>query len=303
MNQDITASLPADISRAPSGTSREFYPPKKSYTPEDKRGVLGRHTVTPQKLSVGQLASVGALGGFFGASLGVVAKSVTDCSWTTIAATSAIGATVFVSHAVASNRPITPLEHAEAELMQTQDDKACLLNRDIDNPHRNYDASELYTIQRLSERYGVSWQLFKILWEVAESSGWKPDLKDSENAMAMINSRLKELNVPQLEIDNIVPQMKCYGFVEDARQLSTFQKLINRIDIPERNHDEIGLLMFAYSRLLSDEHNPDGEQLQDLYQTVCQEMYEFFMVRIAMDESRVLNDIRILQAMSEEDKH
>lgn len=106
-----------------------------------------------------------------------------------------------------------------------------------------------------------------------------------------------------MEIENIVPQMKCYGFVEDARLLSTFQKLINHIDIPERNHVEIAQLMFAYSRLLTDEHNPYGGQPRDLYQIVCQQMNEFFMVLIAMDESRVSNDIRILLAMSEEDKH
>ena len=172
MNQGISDSSKTDISQAAgtSGTSSELYRPIKSYTPEEKSGVLGRHTVAPQKLSMSELSGMGALGGLVGATLGGVAKSTTDCSWTTIAATSVIGATIFVSGTVVSNKPLTPLEHAEAELIQTQEDKKCLIKRDIDNPLRTYDASELYTIKRLSERYSVSWQLFKILWEVLNSS-------------------------------------------------------------------------------------------------------------------------------------
>ena len=121
--------------------------------------------------------------------------------------------------------------------------------------------------------------------------------------MAAICSRLKELNVSQWKIDHIVQQMKDFDSVEEAKKLLDFQALIKLDYIPKTARHEIAQLMFAYSRLLlSTDKNPHGAGLCNLYQEVCLEMYESFKVLIAVDESRLIDDIRILRAITEEDK-
>lgn len=302
MNHGITESLRVDTAQAPgtASTCSQLFPPKKGYTPEEKHGVLGRHTVSRQSLSTAQLVGMGAMGGLVGATLGHVVKSANNGSWTTVVAIGGIGAATFALATLASARPITPLEHAEAELLQTQDDKACLLKRDIDNPVRKYKANEIYTIKRLSERYGEPWHLFKLLWEVLFSQHFKADYEACRDAIC---SRLMELHVGQREIDYIVQQMTGFDSIEDARQLPSFKILTDHIYIAATTHDEIAQLMFAYSRLLL-AHNkmPRGARPCELYQTLCLEKYESFKIRLAEDESRLIEDIRILRAIAEEEK-
>ncbi|WP_257284565.1 hypothetical protein [Endozoicomonas sp. SESOKO1] len=302
MNQGISESIKAETSQASltSGASSQLSSSQASFSPGEKLGALGRHSVSPQQVSTGELIGIGALGGLVGATLGYVVKSANRCPWTTVAATSAVGATVFALGTAMDARSVTPLEHAEAELMQTQDDKECLLKRDIDNPVREYDKKEIYTIKRLSERYGESWLTFRLLWEVLYTERFQSDYEDFLDEFF---SQLMNLHVGRREINDIVTAMKATDSLEVARELPAFQKLTERSYILSTTHDEIARLMFTYSRLLLANDNVNdhrGAKAYELYQTLCLEKYESLKIRIALDESRLIEDIRILRAMAEE---
>lgn len=281
-------------------TGSQLYSPKQGYTPEEKHAVLGRHTVTRQNVSTAQLVGMGAAGGLVGATLGGVSRATTGCSWTTVAALGAVGAATFVLGTAASART-TPLAHAESELAQTEDDKACLLKRDFDNPDKKFDSSELYTIKHLSERYGKSWAFFKLLWDVLYMPRFQGDY---ENFLVEIFSQLLERKVHRQDIEDILKEMITTDSLAAAKALPVFQTLLRRHPclFPE-THDELARLMFNFSRLiLAAVGDPRGTTPYDLYQTICRERYESFQIRIAEDESRLLDDILILRAIAEEDK-
>ena len=84
-------------------------PNKKIYTLKEERGALGRHTVARQKISPANLLGLGLAGGIAGAVLGEAAPG---CSWTTVAAMSAIGSATSLAIARASNKPEAPLDSA-----------------------------------------------------------------------------------------------------------------------------------------------------------------------------------------------
>ena len=153
------------ISRASGSRSGDsfFNPDKKIYSFEEKRGALGRHTVARQKISPTKLLGLSSAGGIAGATLGEAAQLATGCSWTTVAAMSAIGSATFLTVARASNKPVAPLDNARSELAETKSYRSLLELRYTNDPDQQFDEDEIYTMQRLSERYKEPIVTFKLL--------------------------------------------------------------------------------------------------------------------------------------------
>lgn len=63
-------------------------------------------------------------------------------------------------------------------------------------------------------------------------------------------------------------------------------------------------LLFNYAKLIlaNVEADSRGAVPQELYQSLCREKYEYFKMRIAEDESRLLNDIAILRTIADPDE-
>lgn len=297
MNQGISELGTSQASGAPSIDNRSISP-RASYTPREKRGALNRHTVIQRDISIRDLIGMGTVGGLVGGTLAGVVKSGADFSWMKVAATSAIGATVFVLGTVASARQNTPLENAEAELIQTEKDRLYLLRRYTNNPAHEFGANEIYTIKRLSERYQMPWRTFKLLWDVLYEPGSQVDY---DNFLHEIFSKFTDQQVNYQRIHEIHEQMACTNSIKEVMQLETFQELTRRHSLGTRN--ELAELMFTYTRLtLSDKNRPGGETPQSLYQRFCREIYAHLKYRIYSARDRALNDIDILRSMANEQR-
>ena len=98
---------------------RQLIGPQESYTPEEKRRVLNRHTVT--NISTQKHMVMRAFGSLVGGTLAGAAGSGADFSRMRVAASRA--GTAFVLGTVASAKQKTPLENARAELIQTEEDR------------------------------------------------------------------------------------------------------------------------------------------------------------------------------------
>ena len=63
-------------------------------------------------------------------------------------------------------------------------------------------------------------------------------------------------------------------------------------------------LLFNYAKLILANVKADPRRAvpQELNQSVCREKYEYFKMRIAEDESRLLNDIAIRRAIADPDE-
>ena len=100
--------------------------------------------------------------------------------------------------------------------------------------------------------------------------------------------------------------MKGTYSLAEAKALPRFQLLLKRpyLPIPANLHEEIAQLLFNYAKLLlaNVKADPRGAVPQELYQSVRWEKYEYFKMRIAEDESRLLNDIAILRAIADPDE-
>lgn len=281
----------------------QLYKPKEGVTQEEKRGALARHTVTTDPVSRLELIGMGAMGGLVGATFGALARTNRGYSWRTVVTTIAIGTTTFALLA-SSNRSKTPLQHAQSELDQTQEDKECLLKRIVDNPDHKYEDGEIYTFKRLSERYGESWQTFELLWDVLYTKQYQDNYAGFlENFYTILRERLK---ATRKVIDDVLMKIALTDSLVEAKELPELQNLLRSIPrILIRNRDELPRMMFTYSRLLLSSSGPDyfrGKTPYEAYQTLCREKYDDFMNRITDDERRLLGDIRILRAIEEEDQ-
>ena len=279
----------------------QLYKPKEGVTQEEKKGALTRHTVTPHPVSRLELVSMGVIGGLVGATFGALAHTNRGYSWRTVVTTTAIGATTFAL--LASTRSETPLQHALSELDQTQKDKECLLNRIVDNPDHEYEDGEIYTFKRLSERYGESWQTFKLLRDVLYTKHYQ------DNYVGFLydfDTMVMEQPATRREINEILAEMVCIDSLAEAKESPELQNLLRRIHTEKKNHhDELARMMFIYSRLILSNRGGDvyrGATAYEAYQTLCREKYDDFRNRITEDERRLLEDIRILRAIEEEDQ-
>ena len=290
------------ISRASGSRSgNNFFNPKKIYTLEEKRGALGRHTVARQKITPANLLGLGSAGGIVGAALGEAAQLATGCSWTTVAAMSAIGSATFLAVARAINKPMAPLDNAKSELAETLSCKSVLDSRYTNDPDQQFDEFEIYTMKALSEHYREPIVSFRLLWDLHFTSRF-------ENNQALflvgISTELLIQKLSNEEIMNIVIkiiEMPKTHTLEDVKSLPEFQRLSKRSDIPPQNHDDIARLIDTFTRMLEpNDPKPRGLDTYNLYQNLCREKYEFFKVRIAEDERQLIEDIRILTEIEKE---
>ena len=294
------------ISRASGSRSGDnFFNPKKIYTLEDKRGALGRHAVARQKISPANLLGLGSAGGIAGAALGEAAQVATGCSWTTVAAMSAVGSATFLAVARAINKPMAPLDNAMSELAETVSYKSVLDFRYINDPDHQFDEDEIYTMKDLSEKYGEPIVSFKLLWDLHFTSRFE------NNYAYFLKGIYEELRIQKLSNEEImyigskIIKMAKTHTSEDVKALPEFQRLSKRSDIPPQNHDDIARLIDIFTIMVdSNDPKPIGLDAYNLYQNLCREKYEFFKVRIAKDERQLIEDIRILTAIEkEEDKN
>ena len=275
--------------------------PKKIYTLEEKRGALGRHTVGRQKISPVNLLALGSAGGIAGAALGEAAQVATGCSWTTVAAMSAIGSATFLAVARAINKPLAPLDIAKSELAETLSCKSVLDSRYTNDPDQQFNEDEIYTMKALSEHYREPIVSFRLLWDLHFTSRF-------ENNQALflvgISTELLIQKLSNEEIMNIVIkiiEMPKTHTLEDVKSLPEFQRLSKRSDIPPHNHDDIARLIDTLTRMAdSNDPNPRGLDAYNLYQNLCREKYEFFKIRIAEDERQLIEDIMILTEIEKE---
>ncbi len=297
MNRGISGPGTPRASGVPS-IDNQLIGPKVSYTPREKRGALNRHTVQ-RSVSTRDLIGMGAIGALVGGTLAGV-TSEADFPWMRVAATSVIGATVFVLGTAASARPTTPLANAEAKLTRAEQDRECLLGRDIDNPAREFGPNEIYSIKRLSERYCQSWRTFKLLWDVLYSS------ESRGNYDIFLDEIIKKFPdglVNRQAINEIHEQMAGVNSLEEAMLLEKFKDLTRHHSLALSTCTELGLLMFTYAKIMLDAKNlPGGATPYSLYQSLCWDKYESFKTRLAQDESLLINDIRILRAVADEER-
>ena len=291
------------ISRAFGSRSGDGFcnPDKKNYTFEEKRVALERHTVARQKISPVNLLALGSAGGIAGAALGEAAQVATGCSWTTVAAMSAIGSATFLAVARAINKPMAPLDIAKSELAETLSRKSVLNSRYTNDPDQQFNEDEIYTMKALSEHYREPIVSFRLLWDLHFTSRF-------ENNQALflvgISTELLIQKLSNEEIMNIVIkiiEMPKTHTLEDVKSLPEFQRLSKRSDIPPQNHDDIARLIDTLTRMAdSNDPNPRGLDAYNLYQNLCREKYEFFKIRIAEDERQLLEDIWILTEIEKE---
>ncbi len=269
-------------------------------TPEkrEQQAVLGRHTVNRTDVSALDLIGIGIMGGVAGAAVGGIAKAVAGCSWKTVAWIGGAGVTAFVLGTHASVRPMTPLEHAKQELVEVGKDKGRLLERELDNPHYQFTGKEIYTIKLLSEKYKESCETISLLWSGIYSPTFRGDF------LAFLQEILVALCKHRLGKDDIImiiEKMEDTNSQDEAMALPEFQRLPISTDTYTNAREELARVMFTYSRiLLAANDDPRGVTAYDLYQNLCREKYADFKARIEADESRLENDIRILQAMAEQ---
>ena len=274
---------------------------KKGVTQKEKKGALARH-VTSHPVSRFELVGMGVIGGLVGATFGALAHTTRGYSWRTVATISAIGATTFAL--LGSTQSTTPLQHALSELDQIQKDKECLLSRIVDNPDHKYGDGEIYAFKRLSERYGESWQTFKLLWDLLYTKQYQDNYEGFlENFHAMLSEHLL---APPGAIHDVLMKIALTDSLVEVEILPELQKLLRGIPyISIKNRDELPRMMFTYSRLLLSSSGPDyfrGKTPYEAYQTLCREKYDDFRNRITKHEHRLLEDIRILRAIEEEDQ-
>ena len=291
------------ISRAFGSRSGDGFcnPNKKNYTFEEKRVALERHTVARQKISPANLLGLVSTGGIAGAALGEAAQLATGCSWTTVAAMSAIGSATFLAVARAINKPMAPLDIAKSELAETLSCKSVLDSRYTNDPDQRFNEDEIYTMKALSEHYREPIVSFRLLWDLHFTSRF-------ENNQALflvgISTELLIQKLSNEEIMNIVIkiiEMPKTHTLEDVKSLPEFQRLSKRSDIPPQNHDDIARLIDTLTRMAdSNDPNPRGLEAYNLYQNLCREKYEFFKIRIAEDERQLIEDTRILTEIEKE---
>ena len=291
------------ISRTSGSRSGDnYFYPKKIYTLEEKRGALRRHTTARQEISQVNLLGLGSAGGIAGAALGEAARVATGCSWTTVAAMSVIGSATSLVVARASYKPVAPLDNARSELVETLSYRSLLDLRYTNDPDQQFDEDEIYTMQRLSERYKEPIVTFKLLWELHFT------LRFENNYALFLTEIFRQLRIQKLGDDEFkiialkIGRMVKTHTLEDVKSIPEFQRLSKRSDIPPQNHDDIARLIDTLSRTLAsnDLNKPRGLDTYNLYQNLCREMYEFFKVRIAEDERQLIEDIRILTAIEKE---
>lgn len=264
----------------------------------EQQAVLGRHTVKRTDVSALDPIGIGVMGGVAGAAVGGVVKAVTGCSWKTVAWIGGAGVTAFVLGTQASVRPITPLEHAQQALAKLRKDKGRLLEKALDNPHYQFTGREIYTIKLLSERYKESWETISLLSAGIYSSKLRGDF---EAFLQEIFSALCQHGLSKDHVIRIIEKMEDTNSLAEAMALTEFQALRVSTDTYTNAREELARVMFTYSRiLLAAGENPRGVTAYDLYQNLCREKYGDFKARIEADENRLENDIRILQAMAEQ---
>ena len=291
------------ISRTSGSRSGDnYFNPKKIYTLEEKRGALRRHTAARQEISPANRLGLSSAGGIAGAAFGGAAQAATGCSWTTVAAMSATGSATFLAVARASNKPVAPLDNARSELVETISYRSLLDLRYTNDPDQQFDEDEIYTMQRLSERYKEPIVTFKLLWELHFT------LRFENNYALFLTEIFRQLRIQKLGDDEFkiialkIGRMAKTHTLEDVKSMPEFQRLSKRSDIPPQNHDDIARLIDTLSRTLAsnDPNKPRGLDTYNLYQNLCREMYEFFKVRIAEDERQLIEDIRILTEIEKE---
>ena len=292
------------ISRASGTRSGDnfFNPNNKTYSFEKKREALGRHRVAQQKISPTYLLGLISAGGIAGAALGEAAQLATGCSWTTVAAMSAIGSATSLAVARASNKPETPLSNAKSKLAETIHYRSLIDLRYTNYHDHQYNEDEIYVIKDLSERYKEPIVTFKLLWDLHFTSRFE---NDYTLVLKGIFTELRTLKLSDKEIMNIslkIRQMPKAHATEDVKAMPAFQRLMSkRSDIPPKNHDDIARLIDTINVMVeTNDPNPRGLDAYNLYQNLCREKYEFFMVRIAEDERQLIEDIRILTAIEKE---
>ena len=154
------------------------------------------------------------------------------------------------------------------------------------------------------EKMGVLFfPTFQLLWDVLSTERFQTNYQDF---LEEIVKTLEGYGLIDYEINTLVRRMKGTYSLAEAKALPRFQLLLKRpyLPIPANLHEEIAQLLFNYAKLLlaNVKADPRGAVPQELYQSVRREKYEYFKMRIAEDESRLLNDIAILRAIADPDE-
>ena len=215
---------------------------------------------------------------------------------------SAIGSATSLAVARASNKPETPLSIAKSKLTEITSYRSLIDLRYTNYFDHQYNENEIYVIKDLSEHYKEPIVTFKLLWDLHFTSRFE---NDYTLFLEGIFTELRTLKLSDKEIMNIslkISQMPKTHTLEDVKSMPEFQRLMSkRSDIPPKNHDDIARLIDTINVMVeTNDPNPRGFDAFNLYQNLCREKYEFFMVRIAEDERQLIEDIRILTAFEKE---
>ena len=144
----VQQSVGTSSAGAPANLSRS----EQLQLTEERHAALGRQVVEQLNISINHFIGVAAVSGVAGAVLGAAAGG----SWRTVVLAGAAGVTLGALGANAIARPITALEHAQNELVQTRTVKDNLLKLGMDKPEHRFTADEAVVIKQLADRYQES---------------------------------------------------------------------------------------------------------------------------------------------------
>ncbi len=265
---------------------------------EERQAALGRHTVDQRNVSTGYLVGMGAVGGVASAAL----ASAAGCTWKTVALSGAAGASILALGAHTHAERMTPLEHAQYELAQTRADKEYLLAKqaEMEKPDYRLSGDEIMTVRQMANKYDESYDSLWILWAGLFSPYYRNNEKEF---LKEIHRTLNERGVSMDQIVDVVRSMTDLKTIKEARALRNFRNLTADLHMSETAKDELVEIMFAYNKIIMAEQGyAGGLSTESLYQSRCQEKLDHFKARLDKDERRLESDIRILQAMAEQQK-
>lgn len=265
---------------------------------EQRQAALGRHTVDQRNVSTGYLVGMGAVGGVASAAL----ASAAGCTWKTIALSGAAGASILALGAHTHAERMTPLEHAKYELEQTKADKEYLLakQQEMAAPDYSFSGEEIMTVRWMANKYGESYDALWLLWEGLHSPPYR---NNKDELLKEFHSTLFERGVCGNDVIKVVSDMENVKTVQEAKALRSFRNMAADLHMSESDKDAIVRVMFTYSRVVMDDLGRQGVQsIESLYQSQCREKLDHFKARLDKDEKRLESDIRILQAMAEQQK-
>ncbi len=286
------------ISAQVQNTSSALSAAEQSNAAEQRSAALGRHTVKQLNVSNKELAFAGAVGG---AVVTTAAKTLTDyCPWSVAALSGAAGAAVFALGKLATARPMTPLQHAQSELVQIRATKDSLMKTRIDRADYECDGYEIRTFIKLAEKYNEPWRVLDLLW----TGAFAPKIRNNTEAfMTEFYEVLRDkFHVTgTAPIKQVVIEMVQTGTLEQAKELPQFKHLLEVQGVKTELHDELATMIFKGGQVFKSKCGKgEGVTAKTAYLEHCKERFAHFKDRLEQDETNLEKDVLTLRAMRQE---